>query len=36
MEWAHITTIDRCYCQVAGMIAIDYVMMLVFNANIIA
>ena len=36
MEWAHVTTIGRCYCQVADVIAIDYVMIFVFKADVIA
>ena len=34
MEWPHVTTIGRCYCQVEDIIAIDDVMISVFNANV--
>ena len=36
MEWVHMTTIDRCHCQLADIIAIDNVMISVFKANVIA
>ena len=36
MEWPHVTTIGRCYFQVADIIDIDYVMISVFKADVIA
>ena len=29
MEWPHVTTIGRCYCQMVDVIAIDIVMILI-------
>ena len=35
MEWPHVTTISRCYCQVADNIAINDVMITVFDVDVI-